>query len=498
MSFIRKLKNKSGTYLVEVESYRENGKVKQRYKRYVGKEVDGKTILSSSISNIEIESVKVYGPLMVLNHLAKEINLSKSLGEYGDEILSMVYAHCVEPKSINQMENWFKKTDLNFLLDLSNVTESRLFDALDSINKQDSERLQKNIFEEVKRKYDIDTNGVLYDVTNTYFCGNKSPWGKKGRSKEKQKDRPLVQIGLGVTKKDGIPLFHKTFEGNVHDARTLQGVLPLFKEYDIKRGFFVIDRGISSKENISDLKKINWEVVCGLAINTKLKNIVRETIKQNVITNMKNRIKLSKTALYAFSVPYKLDKIDGNLLVCFNNKMKTTIQESRYDEIHNAQKKLKSNKRIKTGLDKYFDKRGNLRYNKIEKAGEFDGYSCLFSTKDLSNNEIVHIYFEKDLVEKAFQNIKGIIALRPIKHWLYDRVEEHIFICYLSYLLLSLLKYRLKKTGISPIEALSELETLYKVYIKDTEKEFTLSKLVKLTKKQEQILSAVDKKLLKM
>ena len=102
------------------------------------------------------------------------------------------------------------------------------------------------------------------------------------------------------------------------------------------------------------------------------------------------------------------------------------------------------------------------------------------------------------MVEKAFQNLKGVIALRPIRHWLYDRVEGHIFICYLAYLLLSLLKYRLKKIKVSPIEALKELESLYKIYMKDTVKGFELTKLVKLTKKQEDILKAVDKKLLKV
>lgn len=102
------------------------------------------------------------------------------------------------------------------------------------------------------------------------------------------------------------------------------------------------------------------------------------------------------------------------------------------------------------------------------------------------------------MVEKAFQNIKGVIALRPIRHWLYDRVEGHIFICYLAYLLLSLLRYKLKKIGMGPIEALQELESLYKVYMKDKVKGFELSKLVKLKKKQEDILRAVDKRLLKV
>lgn len=42
MSFIRRIKKKDAVYLAEVESYREDGKVKQRVIKYLGKEVDGK------------------------------------------------------------------------------------------------------------------------------------------------------------------------------------------------------------------------------------------------------------------------------------------------------------------------------------------------------------------------------------------------------------------------------------------------------------------------
>ena len=73
MSFIRKIKRKSGTYLAEVESVRMGDKVVQKHLRYVGKEVDGKTILSSSLSDVAIDEVKVYGPVMVLDYLAKKI-----------------------------------------------------------------------------------------------------------------------------------------------------------------------------------------------------------------------------------------------------------------------------------------------------------------------------------------------------------------------------------------------------------------------------------------
>ena len=111
---------------------------------------------------------------------------------------------------------------------------------------------------------------------------------------------------------------------------------------------------------------------------------------------------------------------------------------------------------------------------------------------------ILKIYFgEKDIIEKAFRSLKGIVKLRPIPHWLYNRVIAHVSICYLSYLLLSILKFRLQKVAISPIAALTELETMYKVYMKETEKNLTFARTVTLTKKQEVILKTIDKKLLK-
>ena len=43
------------------------------------------------------------------------------------------------------------------------------------------------------------------------------------------KGRPLIQIALAVTQEKGLPLFHKVFDGNIHDARTLQDVASTMK-----------------------------------------------------------------------------------------------------------------------------------------------------------------------------------------------------------------------------------------------------------------------------
>lgn len=123
--------------------------------------------------------------------------------------------------------------------------------------------------------------------------------------------------------------------------------------------------------------------------------------------------------------------------------------------------------------------------------------TCIFCTDQLSKEEMVRFYFDKDLIEKAFHTLKGIARLQRIRHWLYNRVVSHVFICYLAYLLLSLLQYRLRKKGITAEEALTELQTMYKVYMCDKQKGFKISRIVTLNKKQELILKTINKKLIK-
>jgi transposase len=498
MSFIRKIKKDGAIYLAEVENVWVDGTCRQRHLRYIGKEVDEKTILSASISNVEIEDVKIHGPLLVLNHIASEIGLSRFLGEYGEEILSMVYAHCLDYKSLKKMEQWFEGTDLNRMLSLECLTEKRLLNALDSLEQKDSQRLQKELFEAVKKKYRLKTSGVLYDVTNTYLYGKQCPLGKLGHDKEGVKGRPLIQVGLGVTKAEGIPMFHKVFDGNIHDAKTLQDLITSFRQYRVHSGLIIYDRGIMSAQNVRDIKELNWNTLCGLPLHGKLKEFLRSLIAQKEFIQIENRIRLNKTIFYVVSAPYEIGGISGIIAVCFNEQHRKDLRESRYDEILNAQQLLSKGKTIKPGLTKCFNKDGSLIKKKLQEAEEFDGFSCIFSTqKGFSKQQMVRLYFNKDLVEKAFRTLKGITRLQPIRMWLYNRVTAHVFLCYLAYLLLSLLQYQLRKINMSAEEALTELATMYKVYLKDPKKGFRIGRTVTLTKKQEVILRTISPCLLK-
>src|SRR5271165_5157122 len=498
MSFIRKIKKGDKTYLAEVENRRVKGKVVQRFIRYVGKQADGRTVLSTSLSDVEIAEVKLYGPLLVLHYLAKEINLDTHLGPYAREILSMTYAHCLDYKSVNRMEGWFARTDLNLLLGLQNLTESRLLSGMDFLEQSDAQGLQQAIFRSVQDHYRLENSGVIYDVTNTYLYGKHCEMGKLGRDKEGVHGRPLIQIGLGVTQDEGIPVFHKTFDGNIADARTLQDLITTFRRYDLKSGTLIYDRGITSGKNLADMRALKWNTICGVPLTRPVQNFWRPLLhKQAPRLPLANRVQLNKTTFYVTTHSYAIKHVKGTLYLCFNARQQVDLRDSRREEIVTAQQRLQQGKTIKSGLEKYFEPNGQVRSKVLAQAEEFDGYSCIFSTRELKKAEVVHIYFDKDLVEKAFRSLKGVIKLQPIRHWLAQRVIAHVFICYLAYLLLSLLKFRLKAHGISPEDALDELETMYKVYLRDSKNVFKISRVVTLTKRQEIILKAVNPKLLK-
>jgi transposase len=496
MSFIRRIKRKGRVYLAEVENRWVNGKCVQRHIRYVGREAEGKTVLAASLSEVQVDQVKLYGPLLVLHHLAQEIGLANHLGFYRQEILSLVYAHCLDYRSLNYMPSWYERTDLNFILNLDGLTERRLVAALDSLEALDAETWQRRLFEKVCDKYRIQPSGVIYDVTNTYLYGRRCSLAKPGHDKEEVKGRPLIQIGLGVTQQEGFPLFHKVFDGNVHDARTLQDLVTLFRNYDIGPGLFIYDRGIVSGRNLNDIKRLHWDTLCGVPLHDPLKKFWRPLADSQQMMKLPHRHRVGQTVFYARFQPYQIDGVRGRLALCLNERQQRDARESRRDEIVYAEKLLAQGKSIKPGLERFFDAQGRLLRAKLAESEEFDGYSCIFCTRAMPADRMLSLYFDKDLVEKAFRSLKGITQLRPIRYWLAEHVRAHVFVCYLAYLLLSLLQYRLRNTDFTAESALLELGTMYKVYLRDTKNRFQLSRVVNLTKKQELILKTIDKALL--
>lgn len=76
------------------------------------------------------------------------------------------------------------------------------------------------------------------------------------------------------------------YDGNTHDSRTFQDAITYFETYKIKNGIFVFDRGITSKEAQSYMKKIKWKVLCGFSLTDRLKEIIELEIENKSFSDI--------------------------------------------------------------------------------------------------------------------------------------------------------------------------------------------------------------------
>ena len=175
-------------------------------------------------------------------------------------------------------------------------------------------------------------------------------------------------------------------------------------------------------------------------------------IDRDEIYTMKNMVKLKNTEVFIKTYDY----MKGKLIVVYNPSLEV------------MKKSLNFNK----DLDSSFD----------------IGYSLVYHNTEYSSEEVIKNYFDKDMVERAFRHIKGVLNLRPIRVWLNNHIEGHIKICYLAYAILSLMNFKLKKLKISAVEALNSLKHGYKVNLKDNSSGFEWSIHVPLEPRQKRVL----------
>ena len=78
----------------------------------------------------------------------------------------------------------------------------------------------------------------------------------------------------------------------------------------------------------------------------------------------------------------------------------------------------------------------------------------------LSAVEAVRLYKELSEVERAFANLKDVLDMRPIYHRTDDRVQAHIFVATLAFVIHRALEKKLKAAGLdlSATQALTALK----------------------------------------
>src|ERR1700730_8471473 len=180
----------------------------------------------------------------------------------------LVIARLLEPSSeLHIAEDWYRTTALEDLLGLpiERVKDDRLYRALE-------QHLRGRLGELFALQYDL----LLYDVTSTYFEGlaERNPLARRGYSRDHRPDCKQVCIALVVTR-EGLPVGYEVFAGNRTDVTTVEEIVEQMEErYGLAQRIWVMDRGMTSAENIEWLQQTGRHYLIGTA-KTELRRWAR-------------------------------------------------------------------------------------------------------------------------------------------------------------------------------------------------------------------------------
>ena len=447
-----------------------------------------------------------WGVMLVARHFWKELHVERILDstregeELADRALALVSNRLCEPTSEHGIARWL---ETDFVCDRSGqrwlpewrddaerlaskrprvrVKDRQLrlwYRTLDRLVRH-KKQIEKELFLHLRNLFSLKVDLVFYDLTSTYFEGN-GPEGlaKHGHSRDgKPRNR---QILVGQVMIDGWPIAHHVFEGNKRDSSTVESVLKDIQErFGLRRVVFVGDRGMVTLDNIDLLRSREQGYIVGLNRRRRpevLQYIQRATgswLECPVGITASEKAQVPKTQVQEVAS----DKPGIRVFVVQSDERLHYEQGEREKAMERVRKqlealeqrvakgKLKAPEKIGAAASRlltrnhgfrYFDwelKDGKFHYFehpvnlKQEKALE-GKYLIQTEEKNLSAIEAVEVYKELSEVERAFSELKDVIEMRPIYHQKASRVQAHVFVASLAFLIDRALEKKLKSAGI--------------------------------------------------
>ena len=498
--FLKKTKNKKGTYLQIYESYydpeRKGGahrsykpigyvhelqasgiedpitvfgeevqKLNQEYKRKKQSEKE------RQISEESPEKLLGYFPLKNLNDslgCKKYIDLMQTATSFRFNIFDMmsalIYARAVHPCSklktyMEVIPKLFEKHDFSL---------NQIYSGLGYIGSE-YEKIIEIFNHQVSQKYPFDTSHSYFDCTNFYFeIDKEDEFRLKGPSKENKKE-PIVGMGL-LLDANQIPIGMKLYPGNESEKPIIRNIIDDLKQssHISGRTIQVADKGLNCFNNIMHALKSGDGYIFSKSVKNLPETEKTWVLLENDYVDVKNKkgevLYRIKDCVDDFSYTYTDDtghkktlKLTEKRIVTFNPKLaeKQTYEINRQVEKAKKLRACEAKKSEYGDSSKYVtfvstDKKGTKTTGKskveinekaIENAKKLAGYNMLITSEiRMTASEIYAAYHNLWRIEESFRIMKSQLDARPIFMQKQETITGHFLICYLAVSLTRLLQ----------------------------------------------------------
>jgi len=388
----------------------------------------------------------------------------------------LIVGRVVYPSSEWQTYKW--ACDLSAIGELlsfhvNDISHNRLYNVSDLLVKN-QKQIEESLYKEEKNLFCFADNIILYDLTNTYFESGvgKSKLKRFAPSKEKRNDCPVVVLGL-VLNEAGFPKRSKIFRGNISEGKTL---LKMVKQLDGNpqdskmRKTVIVDAGLSKEENLTALKKNNFDYIC-VARNKPLKEVPQDgfvTIRQSKNTKIEARLIHQEKEVILFCRSLRKKRKEEAIRTKYQERFESDLKDAldslhkkggikKYDKVLERIGRLKEkHKKIAHFYDIAVVKKGDKAVtitwkviSEIKVDERFSGsYYLRTSRTDLTEHEIWNLYILLTDIEESFRSMKSELGLRPNFHKLDKRIKGHLYITVLAYHIVNSILYLLHKKNI--------------------------------------------------
>ena len=453
---------------------------------------------------IQVERCREFGGSWLALKLLDKLGIAslfKSVMPQGREdihwaVMAQVLIICrfCDPSSeLYIAEHLYGHTALSDLLSLgcNKINEDRLYRALDALLPH-KEALEIHLKERLGELFNLEYDLLLYDVTSTYFEGQArgNPLAQRGYSRDKRGDCKQVCIGL-VVSRCGMPLGYEIFAGNRRDVTTVEEIVEVMeKRYGKADRIWVMDRGMISEANMEflheghrryiigtpksmlkpyeqSLLKDDWHTVHkGLEVKCCASPDGKETY---ILCRSEDRAQKEKAIHERFEkrIEEGLSKIEAS---CLKRKYKLVTIAKRVGRL--LGKNTRAAGLFKTDIFQDQDGRTRLTWKKVETWRHWASLSagCYLlrsNVNDWTGEQLWQAYMQLTEAEAAFRIHKSDLRIRPIWHQKQERVEAHILVCFLAYVLWKTLGQLCRQGGLGdePRRVLDELKRIQVVDI---------------------------------
>ena len=499
----RRKDGKEHTYWRVVRSVRRNGQVVQETVAQLG-ELDARgraraRALARAIMGREDQS-DLFDHQPWADAVAVQLNRVrlKRGRSFGDVWLGwslmaavLVLGRLCEPSSeLYLAESWYRRTALEDLLGLPSVgvNDDRLYRTLDRLLPHKA-AIERHLVHRLGELFELEYDLLLYNVTSTYFEGlaGRNTMAKRGYSRDHRPDCKQVCIALVVTR-NGMPLGYEVFDGNRVDVTTVEEIVATMEaRYGLVQRIWVMDRGMMSAENITWLQQTGRRYLIGTS-RSEMRKWSRQLTEEHDWTTVHEGVEVRlctgpdglETFLLCRSA--NRQKKENAMHARFGTRIEEGLGalEHRITHARSVLDRGTIERQIGRLLQRNTRAAGRYVINLIPDRSRPAGFRLAWSVHpawdewtrysegcyvlrtnitDWTPEALWQTYTQLTEAEAAFRIHKSELSLRPIWHQRSDRVQAHILVCFLAYVLWKTLEQWQRQAGLgsSPRTILDEL-----------------------------------------